>query len=96
MTIQAYIPGTKAWSERRARELCEKTGARIQEIVDEEIGNGRTARELRRHLEDCERCRGEADVIRTLKEAIVRLAGDVDERTLDRLQTLVEELSAED
>lgn len=95
MTLLTYLPGTKAWRGRRDRKLCMKAAERIQEIVDGELSPDRAARALERHLAACERCRGEAEVIRQLKRAITRVSQEANPGTVNRLQDLARRLCEE-
>lgn len=88
MTLLSFFPGTKAWRARRTREFCSQAFERIQEIVDGELPPGKAARALERHLIECPPCHKEAEVIRTLKAAIVRVSGEADPETVERLQAL--------
>lgn len=86
MTLLEYLPGTKSWKRRRAREVCERTAERIDEIVDGEVPPGKAARLLERHLEACPPCHQEADVLRKLKVAIARVSSDADPDVVRRLE----------
>lgn len=88
MSILEYIPGTRAWQQRRDRELCGATDERIQEIVDGELPVDGAAQKLLRHLEACERCGRTADGFRELKRAIARVEGVTDEALVERLRDL--------
>jgi anti-sigma factor RsiW len=88
MTLLAYLPGTPAWRKRRARDVCARAAERIQEIVDGEIPPSKAAKELERHLAECPPCYREAETIRSLKQAIVRVSGEADPETVDRLRAL--------
>lgn len=88
MSLKAYVPGTKAWRKRREHELCARALERMQEIVDGELPPGKAAKALEQHLVDCPPCHSEADVIRSLKQAIARVSGDADPQTVERLQAL--------
>lgn len=92
MILRSFLPGTEAWRKRRARDLCAQTAERIQEIVDGELPPGKAARALERHLIECPPCHEEADVIRSLKRAIVRVSGEADPQTVERLQALARRL----
>jgi anti-sigma factor RsiW len=92
VTLLAYVPGTKSWRQRRDRDICARTAERIQEIVDGELPPGKAARALERHVEACPPCFEEAEVIRTLKQAIVRVSGEADPDTVQRLQALARDL----
>ena len=78
MSMRAYIPGTYAWKRRREGILCAQTVERIQEIVDGEIGPGKAEQVLKKHLDACQSCNAEADVIRELKIAIARVSNEAD------------------
>lgn len=95
MTLLERVPGTAAWRNRRARELCRRTVGRIQEIVDGELPASRKMRLLERHLAACERCQGEAEVIRQLKRAIARVSQEADPGMVGRLQDLAQRLCEE-
>lgn len=95
MSVLERVPGTAAWRDRRARALCRRTAARIQEIVDGELPATRKVRLLERHLAACERCQGEAEVIRQLKRAISRVAQEADPGVVGRLQDLARSLCEE-
>lgn len=92
MTVVSYIPGTRAWHHRREAALCAKTVERIQEIVDGEIGPGRAEQVLKRHLEACKSCHAQGEVIRELKDAIVRVSSDADPKTVRNLEELARKL----
>lgn len=86
MSLFSHIPGTRAWRDRKDRELCERTADRVQEIVDGELPGD--AGDLREHLEACQRCGGEAEAIRQLKDAIHRVSADADPGLVSRLEEL--------
>jgi anti-sigma factor RsiW len=88
MTLLAYLPGTHAWRKRRNRDLCSRAAELIHEIVDGELPPGKAAKALERHLVDCPPCFQEAETIRSLKQAIVRVSCDADPQTLERLRAL--------
>jgi anti-sigma factor RsiW len=92
MTLLSYVPGTRAWKKRRSRDVCARAAERIQEIVDGEIPPGKAARTLERHLIECPPCHQEAEVIRTLKQAIARVSREADPETVRRLETLARSL----
>ena len=89
--MRQYIPWTTSWRRRRDFVICRETLERVQEIVDGEV-SGHTARTLERHLHACKRCGEEAEAIRTLKAAIVRVCGDCDPDAVAKLQQLAQEL----
>ena len=93
MKISAYIPGTRAWAYRKEALLCARTVARVQEIVDGEIGPGRAEHVLKEHLDACRSCGHEAEVIRELKVAIARVAVDADPECVRKLEDLARRLS---
>ncbi len=95
MSLLAFVPGTSAFKRRREGHLCAKTHERIQEIVDGEIGPGRAEQVLKRHLEACKSCDGEADVIRDLKIAIARVGNDADPKLVATLEALARKLCHE-
>jgi anti-sigma factor RsiW len=90
MTLLAYVPGTKAW--RKRRNICSRVAERLQEIVDGELPPGKAARALERHLIECPPCHQEAEVLRTLKQAIARVSGEADPEVVARLQALARQL----
>lgn len=92
MTLLAYVPGTEAWRKRKRRELCAQAAERIQEIVDGEVPAGKAARALEHHLQECPPCHQEAEVLRTLKQAIARVSSEADRETVDRLNRLAQRL----
>lgn len=92
MTLLSYVPGTEAWRKRRARDVCARAAERIQEIVDGEIPPGKAARTLERHLIECPPCHQEAEVLRSLKQAISRVSGQADPETVKRLEALARSL----
>jgi anti-sigma factor RsiW len=94
MMIASYIPGTHAWRRRREGILCAQTVERIQEIVDGEIPAGRAEEVLVRHLEACQSCNAEADVIRDLKIAIARVSAEADPGCVKKLEDLARRLAA--
>jgi hypothetical protein len=87
-----YVPFTKAWRQRRDYVICRETLERVQEIVDGELRHGHTARTLEKHLHACKRCGEEAEAIRTLKAAIVRVCGDCDPEAVAKLEQLARDL----
>ena len=91
--MRAYIPGTYAWRRRREGILCAKTVDRIQEIVDGEIGPGHAEEVLKKHLEACQSCNAEADVIRELKIAIARVSSEADPGCVKKLEDLARRLA---
>lgn len=93
MNVRAFIPGTYAWKRRREGILCAKTVDRIQEIVDGEIGPGKAEQVLKRHLDACQSCNAEADVIRDLKAAIARVSAEADPGCVKKLEDLARRLS---
>ncbi|MGH7856572.1 MAG: anti-sigma factor family protein [Candidatus Binatia bacterium] len=95
MTLLAHFPGTTAWRKRRAMKLCHATAERIQEIVDGELPPSRKVRLLERHLAACERCQGEAEIVRQLKRAIARVANEADPGMVGRLNDLAQLLCEE-
>lgn len=92
MSLLDRIPGTAAWWDRRARELCHQTAERIQEIVDGEFPVSRKLRLLERHLAACGYCRVQAETIRQLKQAIARVGCEADRATVARLEDLARRL----
>ncbi|HYZ93254.1 MAG TPA: zf-HC2 domain-containing protein [Actinomycetota bacterium] len=87
-SVLALVPGTKAWRKRRSRDVCARAAARIQEIVDGEVPPGKAARALERHIAECPPCHQEAEALRTLKQAIVRVSGTADPETVARLEAI--------
>ncbi|MGH2759702.1 MAG: anti-sigma factor family protein [Actinomycetota bacterium] len=92
MTPLAYLPGTRAWKKRRARDICSRAAERIQEIVDGELPPSKAAKVLERHLVDCPPCLQEAEALRALKQAVARVSGEADPETVDRLRSLGRQL----
>jgi anti-sigma factor RsiW len=88
MKLVSYVPGTRAWRSRRDILLCRKAMEQIDEIVDGEIRGNKAAKLLERHLDACERCHGEAEVVRSLKQAIARVGKDADPEFIRRLEEL--------
>lgn len=88
----SWVPWTKPWRQRRDYTICRETLERVQEIVDGEIPHGHTARVLEKHLGACRRCGQEAEAVRTLKIAIVRVCGDCDPEAVAKLQELARAL----
>jgi anti-sigma factor (TIGR02949 family) len=86
-SLRSIVPGTRSWRARRDRKLCAQTLDHVQEIVDGELPAGK-AKDLRRHLEACERCGDEATVARLMKQAICRVSGQADAETVRRLEEL--------
>ncbi len=95
MNLLSYVPGTSAWTARRNAELCGQTWNRIQEIVDGEIAPKRAEQILRKHLDACQSCHAEADVIVELKVAIARVSGEADPACVRKLQDLAKRLCEE-
>ena len=93
MKLGAYLPGTSAWRHRREGILCAKTVERIQEIVDGEIGPGHAEQVLKRHIEACQSCNAQADVIRELKVAIARVSAEADPECVKKLTDLARRLA---
>jgi anti-sigma factor RsiW len=93
MSMRAYIPGTYAWKRRREGILCAKTIDKLQEIVDGEIGPGRAEAVLKKHLDACQSCNAEADVIRELKAAIARVGAEADPGCVKKLEDLARRLA---
>src|ERR1041384_4703686 len=89
--MSAWLPGTKSWRQRRNYVVCRQTIERVQEIVDGEI-KGHTARTLERLLIACKSCGDEAEAIRALKAAIVRVCGDCDPVAVAKLEELARKL----
>ncbi len=89
--MMRYVPWTTSWRRRRDIVICRETLERVQEIVDGEVA-GHTARTLEKHLHACKRCGEEAEAIRTLKAAIVRVCGDCDPDAVAKLQQLARDL----
>ena len=92
MNMAAWLPGTKSWRRRRQYILCRQTIERVQEIVDNELPHGHTARTLERHLMICKSCGHEAEAIRTLKIAIQRVGRDCDPEAVTKLEELARRL----
>jgi anti-sigma factor RsiW len=90
--MKAYIPWTTSWRQRRDYIICRQTLERVQEIVDGELPHGHTARTLERHLTACTRCGEEAEAIRTLKQAIIRVCGDCEPEAVAKLEALARDL----
>jgi anti-sigma factor RsiW len=82
------IPWTRAWRVQRERELCIEAIVHIDEIVDGELPASRKARLLEQHLTGCNSCLREAEVVRALKRAIVRVAAEADAEVVARLEVL--------
>ena len=95
MNVLAYVPGTRAWTARRNTELCGQAWDRIQEIVDGEIGAGRAEQVLRKHLDACQSCHAEAEVIVGLKAAIARVSREADPVCVRKLEELAKRLCEE-
>jgi hypothetical protein len=93
MSMRAYIPGTYAWKRRREGILCAQTVERIQEIVDGEIGPDKAGQVLKKHLDACQSCNAEADVIRELKIAIARVSNEADPGCVKKLEDLARRLA---
>jgi hypothetical protein len=91
MSVISYIPGTRAWRKRRHNELCRETYEHIQEIVDGEMTPSK-AKHLQAHLDACEGCEVEAEVLRGLKEAIARVGQQTDAQCVQRLDDLARRL----
>lgn len=96
MSIARYIPGTRAWRERRDERLCMETAERIQQIVDGQLPPSAATRTLMRHLEACARCSREEEVFRELKAAIARVGGTGDDQIVERLHDLAQRLCDEE
>ncbi len=92
MKLIAYIPGTAAWRHRRDTTLCRRASQQINQIVDREIHPHRATKVLQAHLEACERCGTEADVVRALKRAIARVSGEADPEAVRRLEVFARQL----
>lgn len=88
MNPRSYIPGTRAWRSRHDAALCRKAIEQIHEIVDGEIRGSKATKVLTRHLEACQRCHGEAEVVRSLKQAIARVSAEADPEFVSRLEEL--------
>lgn len=67
---------------------CRRTLAELQTYLDGEADPG-AASLVARHLSDCEDCYGDAEVIRSVKEAVARLRVAPDPATMVRLRQLV-------
>ena len=95
MNVLAYVPGTRAWTARRNAELCGQTWDRLQEIVDGEISGRRAEQILRKHLDACQSCHTEAEVIVELKAAIARVGRQADPVCVRKLEDLAKRLCEE-
>jgi hypothetical protein len=93
MSMRAYIPGTYAWKRRREGILCAQTVERLQEIVDGEIGPDKAGLVLKKHLDACQSCNAQADVIRELKVAIARVSAEADPGCVKKLEDLARRLT---
>ncbi len=92
MKLLAYLPGTRDWRKRRDHEICVKAYERVQEIVDGELPATKAARVLEHHLEQCPPCHQEAEMVRSLKQAIHRVSCEADAETVQRLEKLARQL----
>ena len=86
--MNKYIPWTRAWRVQRQRELCIEAIVHIDEIVDGELPASRKARLLEQHLTGCNSCLREIEVVRALKQAIVRVSAEADAEVVARLEGL--------
>jgi hypothetical protein len=91
MSLLAFVPGTSAWRRRRDGKLCQEALDHIQELVDRELPSNRLAH-LDKHLDACQRCGVEADVIRDLKEAIARVGSECNPDSVAKLEDLARSL----
>lgn len=92
MKLIAYVPGTKAWQSRRDAALCMRTHEKIQQIVDGEIGGSKAEKVLEQHVDACRSCHNEAEVIRDLKDAILRVGSKADPALVSTLEDLAKRL----
>ena len=71
---------------------CEEMARRLQAVVDGEAVSPEERVALERHVEACAPCTADAETIRSLKEAIARVASRPDPAVRARLGELLDEL----
>ncbi len=78
---------------RRRPMTCDEVGRLLQDYLDGELDQRRTAR-LSAHLEDCRRCGMEAETYTQIKTSLARRGTELPPDAVARLRSFGERLAA--